>query len=126
MGRGTNLVADADADIRDVVAFKPGTAGHTVLVAQEGSEALGTARERELHLAILDVRMPGPTGVEVCRRLRHEPATARLPVTLRTALAEENEVEAGFQAGADDCITKPFSPREVGSRVQAVLSRSRS
>ncbi|MFF3611897.1 response regulator transcription factor [Streptomyces sp. NPDC002580] len=123
---GIILVADDDADIRDVVAFKLGTVGHTVVLAQDGSEALGIALERELNLAILDVRMPGLTGVEVCRRLRREPTTARLPVILLTAQTEENDVEAGFQAGADDYIAKPFSPREVGSRVEAVLSRSRS
>ncbi|MEU4085249.1 response regulator transcription factor [Streptomyces aureus] len=123
---GIILVADDDADIRDVVAFKLGTAGHTVVLAQDGSEALDIALERELNLAILDIRMPGLTGVEVCRRLRREPTTARLPVILLTAQTEENDVEAGFQAGADDYITKPFSPREVGSRVEAVLSRSRS
>lgn len=122
----TILVADDDADIRDVVTFKLGNAGHTVLVAHDGSEALNIARERPLNLAILDVRMPGLTGVEVCRRLRREPMTARLPVILLTAQSEESDVEAGFEAGADDYITKPFSPREVGSRVQAVLSRSSS
>ncbi|MEV5357109.1 response regulator [Streptomyces sp. NPDC052693] len=122
----TILVADDDEDIRDVVSFKLGNAHHTVVVAADGAEALRIASSRDLDLAVLDVRMPGLTGVEVCRRLRQDPATAALPVILLTAQSEEGDVEAGFAAGADDYIAKPFSPREVGSRVQALLARSRS
>ncbi|MFB8245983.1 response regulator transcription factor [Streptomyces sp. NPDC055952] len=122
----TILVADDDEDVRDVVSFKLGSAHHTVLAAQDGPEALRIASTRSLDLAVLDVRMPGLTGVEVCRRLRQNPATAALPVILLTAQSEEGDVEAGFAAGADDYIAKPFSPREVGSRVQAVLARARS
>ncbi|MFC7840427.1 response regulator transcription factor [Streptomyces sp. NPDC001046] len=122
----TILVADDDEDVRDVVSFKLGSAHHTVLAAQDGPEALRIASSRSLDLAVLDVRMPGLTGVEVCRRLRQNPATAALPVILLTAQSEEGDVEAGFAAGADDYIAKPFSPREVGSRVQAVLARARS
>lgn len=122
----TILVADDDEDVRDVVSFKLGSAHHTVLAARDGPEALRIASSRSLDLAVLDVRMPGLTGVEVCRRLRQNPATATLPIILLTAQSEEGDVEAGFAAGADDYIAKPFSPREVGSRVQAVLARSRS
>ncbi|MFI1000290.1 response regulator transcription factor [Streptomyces galbus] len=122
----TILVADDDEDVRDIVAFKLGSARHTVLAAEDGPQALRIASSRRLDLAVLDVRMPGLTGVEVCRRLRQNPETAALPVILLTAQSEEGDVEAGFAAGADDYIAKPFSPREVGSRVQALLARSRS
>ena len=74
-------------------------------------------------LAVLDVMMPGLTGFEVTRRLREDPETARIPVILLTARAQEADVQEGFAAGADDYLRKPFSPRELSARVQAVLGR---
>ncbi|GGX90015.1 response regulator [Streptomyces minutiscleroticus] len=121
----TILAADDDADVRHVVAFRPAHAGHTAVEAEDGQRTWETARTRDdLALAVLDVRMPGLTGVEVRGRLRRDPATARLPVILLTAQGGEDDVEAGFGAGADDYVAKPFSPREVGSRMRAVLART--
>jgi DNA-binding response OmpR family regulator len=74
-------------------------------------------------LAVLDVMMPGLTGFEVTRRLREAAGTARIPVILLTARAQEADVQEGFAAGADDYLRKPFSPRELAARVQAVLGR---
>jgi DNA-binding response OmpR family regulator len=121
----TVLVADDDRDIRDLVAFKLEQAGYTVYAVEDGLSALETARATRPDLAVLDVMMPGLSGVDVTRELRVDPTTARTPVILLTARAQESDVEAGFSTGADDYVVKPFSPRELLSRVQAVLARTR-
>ncbi|MEV7180310.1 response regulator [Kitasatospora sp. NPDC093679] len=118
------LVADDDADIRDLVAYKLTQSGHQVIVVDDGLTALKAVRERTVDLALLDIRMPGMSGLDVCRELRAAPETERLPVILLTARSQEFDVETGFAAGADDYIVKPFSPRELSSRVQAVLARA--
>jgi len=119
------LIADDDADIRDLVAFKLEQAGHEVLAVEDGQRALEQAREHLPAMAVLDVSMPGLSGIDVCRMLRADPATARMLIIMLTARVQENDVEGGFSAGADDYVTKPFSPRELVSRIQALLSRAR-
>ncbi|WP_354638555.1 response regulator transcription factor [Kitasatospora camelliae] len=118
------LVADDDADIRDLVAYKLMQSGHQVTVVDDGLSALKAVREQTVDLALLDIRMPGMSGLDVCRELRAAPETERLPVILLTARSQEFDIETGFAAGADDYIIKPFSPRELSSRVQAVLARA--
>jgi two-component system, OmpR family, phosphate regulon response regulator PhoB len=120
------LVADDDADIRDLVAFKLEQAGFEVIAAEDGETALQQARERIPALAVLDVSMPRLSGIDVCRMLRSEPATAEILIIMLTARVQEQDVEGGFTAGADDYVTKPFSPRELVSRIQALLSRARA
>ncbi|MFK4100129.1 response regulator transcription factor [Streptomyces sp. NPDC019531] len=117
------LIADDDSDIRDLVAFKLTQSGHEVTVVEDGMAALKAAREQPVDLALLDIRMPGMSGLDVCRELRSAPETATLPVIMITARSQEGDVEVGFAAGADDYIIKPFSPRELSSRVTAVLGR---
>jgi DNA-binding response OmpR family regulator len=119
------LVADDDPDVRDVVVFKLQQVGHDVLVAEDGGTALALARRELPELAVLDVMMPRMTGLDVCRELRADRLTASIPVILLTARAQEGDVESGFAWGADDYLTKPFSPRELASRVRAVLARRR-
>ena len=120
------LIADDDADIRDLVAFKLEQAGFDVTAVDNGLSALAAANEAPPDLVVLDVMMPGLSGIDVCRALRAEASTAQLPVILLTARAQEGDVEVGFGAGADDYVVKPFSPRELVSRVEAVLARMRS
>ena len=122
----TVLVADDDADIRDLIEFKLTHAGHTVLTACDGVAALSMARAHMPDLLVLDLMMPGMSGLDVCAQLRREPGTASLPIIMLTAKAQEQDVAVGFSAGADDYVVKPFSPRELVSRVSAVLARSRS
>lgn len=122
---GTVLVADDDADIRELVLFKLQQAGFDVRLAEDGPSALAALQKEAVDVALLDITMPGMSGLDVCRALRDSPATAGIAVILLTASAREPDVQAGFRAGADDYITKPFSPRELLSRVQAVLARSR-
>jgi DNA-binding response OmpR family regulator len=120
------LVADDDVDIRELVEFKLSTLGHDVVAVADGAAAIEACQARRPDLAVLDVMMPGVSGLDAIRAIRADPALADLPVILLTARAQESDVETGFDSGADDYITKPFSPRELGSRVQAVLSRSTS
>jgi DNA-binding response OmpR family regulator len=94
-----------------------------VATARDGLEAVRLAGELAPSLAVLDVMMPSLNGFEVTRRLREDPATREIPVILLTARAQESDVQEGFAAGADDYIRKPFSPRELSARVQAVLGR---
>ncbi|MBC9724723.1 response regulator transcription factor [Streptomyces sp. TRM68367] len=117
------LIADDDADIRGLVAFKLSQSGHQVTAVEDGLAALHVARGQPLDLALLDIRMPGMSGLDVCRELRAAHDTASLAVILITARSQEGDVELGFAAGADDYIIKPFSPRELSSRVNAVLTR---
>jgi DNA-binding response OmpR family regulator len=118
-------VVDDDADIRDLVAFKLAQAGYEVDRAADGAGALAAVARRRPDLAILDVTMPGMSGIDLCRSLRADPETASVLVLLLTARAQERDVEAGFAAGADDYVVKPFSPRELVSRVEALLARAR-
>ena len=120
------LIADDDADIRDLVAFKLEQAGFDVTAVDNGLSALAAAAAEPPDLVVLDVMMPGMSGIDVCRALRADPLTNGLPIILLTARAQEGDVEVGFGAGADDYVVKPFSPRELVSRVEAVLGRTRT
>jgi DNA-binding response OmpR family regulator len=117
------LVADDDPDILDLVRYRLERSGYVVATAADGAAAVELAGELSPVLAVVDVMMPLLDGFEVTRRLRQDPATARIPVILLTARAQEADVQEGFAAGADDYLRKPFSPRELSARVQAVLGR---
>jgi DNA-binding response OmpR family regulator len=118
------LVVDDDADIRDMLSFKLAHAGFEVHTEEDGETGLAATQELRPDLVLLDWMMPRMTGPEVCLALRQEPDTARLPVILLTAKAQEADVQRGFATGADDYVSKPFSPRELVSRVQALLARA--
>jgi DNA-binding response OmpR family regulator len=118
------VVADDDVDIRDLVEFKLATLGHEVVTVADGSSAVAACISSRPDLAVLDVMMPGMSGFDACRELRGDPALADIPVILLTARAQESDIEQGFNVGADDYVVKPFSPRELASRVAAVLQRS--
>ena len=120
----TILVADDDRDIRELVVFKLEQSGYGVIEAEDGAAALEAARLHRPDLCVLDVMMPGLSGVEVIRELRRDRGCTDVKVILLTARAQEADVETGFSVGADDYVVKPFSPRELVSRVQAVLARS--
>jgi DNA-binding response OmpR family regulator len=109
--------------VRDVVGRYLGRAGYHVTVAGDGEQALRAAEETPPDLVVLDLMLPGLPGLEVCRRLR---AAMAVPVVMLTALGEEEDRIVGLEMGADDYITKPFSPRELVLRVGSVLRRARS
>jgi DNA-binding response OmpR family regulator len=115
------LVVDDDLTVRDVVRRYLELAGHQVALADNGEDALVWAAEHKPDLVVLDLMLPGIDGLEVCRRLRQ---TSSVPVVMLTALGEEENRIAGLQLGADDYVTKPFSPRELALRVSSVLRRA--
>lgn len=117
------VIADDDEDIRELVAFKLSNAGYEVRAARDGVEALEAIMSFEPALAILDVMMPGLSGLDVLRRLRDGEGPADCRALLLTARARDAEVDAGFAAGADDYVIKPFRPRELLRRVDALLGR---
>jgi len=119
----TVLLAEDDMDIRDLVTFKLRQQGYEVRAFEDGLSALASARDDPPDLAVLDITMPGMSGLDVCRELRADPATSDVPIILLTARAQESDIETGFSVGADDYVVKPFSPRELVSRMQAVLAR---
>ncbi len=117
------LVADDDEDIRMLVVMRLQHSGHEVEQAGDGAEAVEQCRNDAPDLVVLDLMMPGMNGLDACRTIRADPALARTPVILLTARAQSSDVEAGMAAGADDYITKPFSPRDLAERVDALLAQ---
>ncbi|QEN12534.1 response regulator transcription factor [Mycolicibacterium sp. ELW1] len=117
------LIADDDTVVRDVVRRYLERDGLEVAVAGDGSEALRVLGTQRIDVAVLDVMMPGPNGLSLCRTLRQQ-GDFSIPVILLTALGEEEDRIAGLEAGADDYLTKPFSPRELALRVRSVLRRA--
>jgi DNA-binding response OmpR family regulator len=114
------LVVDDDLTVREVVVSYLRAAGHVVDEAADGESALTTMGETPADLVVLDLMLPGIDGLEVCRRLR---ATGDVPVIMLTALGSEADRVVGLELGADDYVTKPFSPRELALRVGSVLRR---
>lgn len=123
MGKGTVLVIDDERDLVNLVRYNLESEGYEVLGALDGEAGLNLALTRSPDLILLDRMMPGPDGVEVCRRLRQEGRTAHVPVIMLTAKVAEEERVKGLDAGADDYVTKPFSVRELMARVRARLRR---
>jgi DNA-binding response OmpR family regulator len=119
------LVADDDRDIRDLVAVKLRQAGYDVTAVGDGVAALAALREEPVSVAVLDVMMPGLSGLDVVRQVRDGSQGNDVAIVLLTARSQEFDIETGFALGADDYIVKPFSPREFVHRVNAVLARTR-
>ena len=117
----TILVADDDPDILGLVAIRLEREGYDVLTAASGTEALSLARAHVPAVAVLDVSMPGLTGLEVTRQLRADEATAAIPVILLTARVQEADIAAGLASGADAYLKKPFSPQDLRERVASLL-----
>ncbi len=119
----TVLVADDDPDILDLVVFRLERSGCKVFTARNGAEALEIMRQHRMNVVILDWMMPVASGIDVIERMRADENLAEIPVLLLTARAQESDVVSGFEAGADDFLTKPFSPRELSHRVMALSNR---
>ena len=118
------LVVDDDDIVSDVVGYKLSSMGHDVYIASDGEAGLDAARSEQFDLVLLDLLMPRMSGLEVCRALRAEGSD--IPIIMLTGKVLEDDVEAGFSAGADDYITKPISLKELASRVRAQLQRVRT
>lgn len=121
----TVLIVEDEPDVVDLLRYKLGRAGFEVLTAHSGDQGLKEARERRPDLIILDLMLPGMTGQEVCRALKSDANTDTIPIIMLTAKGKPEERVRGLELGADDYVTKPFSPRELVLRVQAHLRRHR-
>ena len=119
------LIVEDDANLVELVRYNLEAAGFDIVSTPDGEEALVLAGEEKPDLVVLDWMIENLSGIEVCRRLRRAPATANLPIVMLTARAEEADRVRGLETGADDYLTKPFSPRELVARVRAVLRRLR-
>jgi DNA-binding response OmpR family regulator len=119
------LVAEDDRDIADLIGHYFSRAGWRAHITETGDEALASVRRNPADLVILDVMLPGLSGLEVCRALRADKTTAAIPIIMLTARAEESDRIIGLEIGADDYISKPFSPNELVARVRALMRRSK-
>jgi two-component system, OmpR family, phosphate regulon response regulator PhoB len=119
------LLVEDDRPLAELITFHFERAGFTVTRTGDGEEALILADEMRPDLILLDWMIEGISGIEVCRRLRRKPATANLPIVMLTARGEEDDRVRGLETGADDYVTKPFSPKELVARAGAVLRRVR-
>ncbi|MDC0003037.1 phosphate regulon transcriptional regulator PhoB [Porticoccaceae bacterium] len=123
MPKHTILLVDDEMAIRTMLCVALEAAGYNVLQAENAQQAHGIIIDRSPDLVLLDWMMPGTTGLELLRRLKRDELTEKIPVIMLTAKAEEDSKISGLDAGADDYIAKPFSPRELISRVKAILRR---
>jgi two-component system phosphate regulon response regulator PhoB len=119
----TILVVDDEAAIRDMLCIALEAADYNVIQAENAQQAHAAALDRNPDLVLLDWMMPGTSGLELLRRLKRDELTQKIPVIMLTAKVEEDSIIYGLDSGADDYISKPFSPRELVSRVKAVLRR---
>jgi len=117
------LVVDDEQDILDLVKYNLQIDGHTVTCVDTGEEALESARSIMPDLILLDLMLPGVDGLQVCKILKQDPTTMQIPIIMLTAKGEEADIVTGLELGADDYITKPFSPRVLLARVKAVSRR---
>ncbi|HEY2585419.1 MAG TPA: response regulator transcription factor [Tepidisphaeraceae bacterium] len=124
MKKGTILVIDDEKDLIELVRYNLEKEGYDVIAAADGQSGLEVVKRHRPDLVMLDLMMPGLDGLQVCQQLRSDPRAGRIPVIMLTAKATEADRIVGLELGADDYITKPFSPREVVARVKAVLRRS--
>ncbi|MFW6413947.1 MAG: response regulator [Verrucomicrobiota bacterium] len=120
------LVVDDEHDIQELVSYNLKRDGYTVTTVGTGEEAIQHARSNLPHLIILDLLLPGIDGLEVCKALKNDYSTKNIPIIMLTAKGEEADIVTGLELGADDYITKPFSPRVLNARVKAVFRLSKS
>jgi two-component system alkaline phosphatase synthesis response regulator PhoP len=117
------LIVEDDPDILDLISLYLRKAGHTVDTLSQGSSVLSRLRTEPADLIVLDLMLPGMGGLEICQALRNDPSMAKLPIIMLTARSDETDRVAGLELGADDYVTKPFSPKELVARVAALLRR---
>jgi len=118
------LLIEDDADIQQLVTYNLIKAGMNVVCADSGEEALHVLADEPFDGIILDLMLPGRDGLEICRTIRGQESTAKIPIVMLTARSEEDDIVAGLNTGADDYVTKPFSPKVLIARMQSVLRRN--
>jgi two-component system, OmpR family, alkaline phosphatase synthesis response regulator PhoP len=117
------LLVEDEEEIRELVAYNLVKQGYRVISAETGEEGLRLVRSEPPDLIVLDLMLPGVDGLEVCRTLKRDPETESIPLVMLTAKGEEADIVTGLELGADDYLTKPFSPRVLTARIRAVLRR---
>ena len=120
----TILIIEDERDVVDLLALNLHKAGFAILTAMDGATGLRKARCKKPGLIVLDLMLPRMPGLEICKVLKSDPATLQIPIMILTAKAEEIDRLVGLEFGADDYVTKPFSPREVVLRIKAILRRA--
>lgn len=123
MAKPTILVVDDEEDIRELVELNLRREGYNVLTCETGEQALAQATRNGPDLVVLDLMLPGMDGLDVCKRLKGDPATRKMPVVMLTAKGEEADIVAGLELGADDYVTKPFSGKVLVARVRRLLRK---
>jgi DNA-binding response OmpR family regulator len=118
------LVVEDEPDIRKLVNYNLAQEHYKVIEAEDGEQALKAIQRDKPHLVVLDLMLPGLSGIELCKILRERSDTAKLPILMLTAKAGEADRVVGLEMGADDYLSKPFSPRELVARVRAILRRA--
>jgi DNA-binding response OmpR family regulator len=126
MAKGKILVVDDEIYIVHILDFSLGMEGYSVVTALDGEQALEKARAEKPDLIVLDIMMPKLDGYETCKRLKADDATRAIPVILLSAKGRNVDQKVGFEVGADDYITKPFSPRKLVERINAILGQGTS
>ena len=126
MAKGRILVVDDEIYIVHILDFSLGMEGYEVLTALDGEQALEKARAEKPDLIVLDIMMPKLDGYETCKRLKADPEIKDVPVILLSAKGRNVDQKVGFEVGADDYITKPFSPRKLVERINAILGQTSS
>lgn len=117
------LIAEDEPDIRELVAFTLRFAGHEVITASNGEEAVQFASRNFPDLILMDVRMPRMTGYDACRVMKSNPELKDIPVVFLSAKGQESEIQTGLEAGAEEYLLKPFAPDQLTDRVRAILSK---
>ncbi len=125
MLKETILIVEDEKDIVKMLDYNLKKEGYKVIVADDGEDALDLAKSKSPDLILLDLMLPGLDGLEVCKELKNERKTRPIPVIMLTAKAQESDKVIGLELGADDYVTKPFSPRELIARIKAVLRRGK-
>lgn len=123
MAKKTILVVDDEEDILELVKYNLTREGYQILCAATGEEAIAKAKRKQPDLILLDLMLPGMDGLEVCKLLKKDSKTEHIPIIMLTAKTEEADIVSGLEVGADDYITKPFSPKVLTARVRTMLRR---
>jgi DNA-binding response OmpR family regulator len=118
------LVVDDDSDIIELIRYNLEKEGYRTFFAYDGNDALGILNDECIDLAVLDIGLPGFSGMDICRRMKKDERLKSIPVIFATARTQEADILVGFQAGAEDYLRKPFSPKELVARVHSLLRRT--
>ena len=117
------VIAEDEPDIRELIAFTLRFAGHEVIAGSNGEEGYNLTKKEHPDLSMFDVRMPKMTGYDACKKIKADPEIAHIPVIFLSAKGQENEIEQGMEAGADEYLLKPFAPDQLAERIKIILAK---